>query len=312
MNEKPDLRILSLGAGVQSTALLIMAARGDIAPIDYAIFANPGWEGRRTYAHLDRLEREIARPAGIPIRRVSVGNVRDDALNPAHRFASMPLFIKNPDGSQGKARRQCTAEYKIRPIKEEVRRLLGAKPKKNGRPGSVPRGRWAEQLIGYSTDELDRAYDDKGNLKTGDVLYSRNSFPLLDLDMSRDHCQSLLDSYGFGDTPKSACIGCPFHTNPHWRLIREDPADWADAVDFDRSIRAGSARATDAGHQLRGEAYLHRSLLPLDVAPIDRDSFHVWAGRQGDVLQMLSIAEYEERLTAEQRDGLTGCSPYGC
>jgi 3'-phosphoadenosine 5'-phosphosulfate sulfotransferase (PAPS reductase)/FAD synthetase len=82
-------RLLSLGAGVQSTTLLILAARGDLEPLDGAVFADTGWEPAAVYRHLDRIEREIAIPAGIPIHRVSVGNIRDDALDPAHRFASM-------------------------------------------------------------------------------------------------------------------------------------------------------------------------------------------------------------------------------
>jgi hypothetical protein len=57
--------------------------------------------------------------------RVSNGHIRKDALDPAHRFASMPLFTLGPHGERGMARRQCTTEYKIRPIKAEVRRRLG-------------------------------------------------------------------------------------------------------------------------------------------------------------------------------------------
>ena len=49
-------RYLSLGAGVQSSTALLLAARGDIAPFDAAIFADTGWEPAAVYAHLDRLE----------------------------------------------------------------------------------------------------------------------------------------------------------------------------------------------------------------------------------------------------------------
>ncbi|UVF61159.1 hypothetical protein SEA_AOKA_36 [Arthrobacter phage Aoka] len=342
MTADPALRILSLGAGVQSSALLILAARGDLPPLDAAIFSDTGWEPAAVYEHLARLEEEVAKPAGIPIYRVTAGNIRADALDPAHRFASMPLFTKGPcqrcketgmyrgrgaDGrftrvrctnckgtgtAEGITRRQCTSEYKLKPIKQKTRELLGAQPKPNGVPGRVPKGRFAEQWIGISTDERDRALDEDGELKTGDVLYSRNRYPLLELGFDRALCRSLLDSHGFGKTPKSACIGCPFHTNAHWRMIRENPADWADAVDFDARIRGGGARANANGSALRGEAFLHRSMVPLAEAPIERDSFKVWAGRQGDVLQMLSVAEYEEKLSAEDRDGLTGCSPFSC
>jgi 3'-phosphoadenosine 5'-phosphosulfate sulfotransferase (PAPS reductase)/FAD synthetase len=106
--DKPTLRVLSLGAGVQSTTVALLSASGVLPRLDAAIFADTGWEPAAVYAHLDRLEREALIPAGIPLYRVSVGNIRNDALNPEHRFASMPLFVKNPDGGDGMTRRQCT------------------------------------------------------------------------------------------------------------------------------------------------------------------------------------------------------------
>src|SRR5688572_32281679 len=47
--------ILSLGAGVQSTALALLAARGELPLPEAAIFADTGWESAVTYAHLDWL-----------------------------------------------------------------------------------------------------------------------------------------------------------------------------------------------------------------------------------------------------------------
>lgn len=168
-SDEPKLRVLSLGAGVQSTTLLMLSAEGRLPKLDAAIFADTGWEPTAVYEHLDRLEREIAQPAGIPIYRVQTGNIRNDALDPAHRFASMPLFVKNQDGGDGMTRRQCSAEYKIKPIKAQVRQLLGYP-----HPTPVPKGMYAEQWIGISRDEFGRARD-------ADVLYARNTFPLLDL-----------------------------------------------------------------------------------------------------------------------------------
>lgn len=98
------IRTLSLGAGVQSTALLALAADGVIDTFDAAIFSDTGWEPAEVYNHLDRIVAEIAEPAGIPVHRVSNGNIRDDALDPTHRFASMPLFTVNDDGTHGMAR----------------------------------------------------------------------------------------------------------------------------------------------------------------------------------------------------------------
>lgn len=120
----PALRLLSLGAGVQSTTVLLLAREGEIPRFDMALFADTGWEPRAVYTNLDRL---TAHPEnnGIPVRRVSAGNIRTDALDPEHRFVSMPLHTLNPDGTRGLARRQCTSEYKIIPLKRAARELLG-------------------------------------------------------------------------------------------------------------------------------------------------------------------------------------------
>ena len=63
-------RVLSLGAGVQSTVLaLMMTAQRRIPPVlercgycrpDFAIFADTGWEPRSVYRHLDWLRSELS------------------------------------------------------------------------------------------------------------------------------------------------------------------------------------------------------------------------------------------------------------
>jgi hypothetical protein len=191
-----------------------------------------------------------------------------------------------------------TAEYKLRPIMEQVRRLLGAKPKRNGRPGTVPRGRWAQQWIGISADEADRALTNRS------TQYARARFPLLEPrigdGLTRDACQAINRANGFGEVAKSACIGCPFHSNAQWRDLRDNhPSEWADAVSFDHAIRHGSARALAAGKPLRGQMFLHRSRVPLDLAPIDHVTSREWAARQGN---LFDPAETEPRA----------CSPFGC
>lgn len=294
----PALRVLSLGAGVQSTTLALLAVEGKLPKPDAAIFADTGWEPAGVYAHLDRLT-PVMVAAGIPVFRVSSGNIRADALNPAHRFASMPLYILNRDGTPGMERRQCTSEYKIKPIKVKVRELLGYP-----HPKPVPKGVYAEQWIGFSTDEVGRVRD------TLDVKYTRPRHPLLELGMSRKDCQRWLAVRGW-TTQKSACIGCPFHGNRQWRTLRDtDPAGWADAVDFDAQIRAGNARASANGRPLLGTAYLHRSRLPLSVAPIDRVTRREQADRQTDLLD--TLADIVGGYDPDEDDDLDGCNPYGC
>ncbi|WP_433229941.1 hypothetical protein ACQP2H_30405 [Micromonospora sp. CA-248260] len=248
----PTHRYLSLGAGVQSTTLLLLAAQGTIPGFDAAIFADTGWEPAAVYRHLDRLT-SIAHTAGIEVARVSTGDIRADALDPEHRFASMPLFTLGPNGERGMARRQCTSEYKIKPIKAEVRRRLGYP-----HPTRVPAGLRARMAIGISLDEIGRARD-------SDVSYMRNVFLLLDLGWRRTDCLRYLAEQDLGDTPKSSCVGCPFHDDGFWADLRANsPAEWADAVAFDRAIRHGSAKANADGHPLRGQFFLHRARMPLD------------------------------------------------
>jgi len=284
--DAPALVLVSLGAGVQSTTLVLLAVEGALPKPDAAIFADTGWEPAGVYEHLDRLAGVLA-DAGIPLHRVSSGDLRADAIDPTHRFASVPYFIRNADGSEGMGRRQCTSEYKLKPIKAKVRELLGYP-----HPRPVPCGVYAEQWIGFSVDEMHRIRD------TLDVQYVHPRHPLLELGMSRKDCRRWLTSRGWGDTTKSACIGCPFHGNRQWRELRDrHPEEWADAVDFDKRIRGGGAH----GLPLDGHAFLHRSRVPLDLAPIDRVTRPEWAARQGDL----------DDLLAEQGDP-DGCSPYGC
>ena len=150
------LRVLNLGAGVQSTTLFLMSCEGELPRVDHAIFADTGWEPASVYKHLEWLTIK-AEEAGIPLHRVSNGNIRSDALvsqvrgktTNGVRYASMPLFTKHPDsGSRGMIRRQCTREYKIEPIERFIRReLLGLAPRERAPAGAV------EQWFGISFDE---------------------------------------------------------------------------------------------------------------------------------------------------------------
>ncbi|MFD9793356.1 hypothetical protein ACFWXK_20685 [Streptomyces sp. NPDC059070] len=270
--------------------MLCLAADDTLPKIDYAVFADTGWEPKAVYQHLDRLEKEIAKPAGIPILRVSSGNIRNDALDPSHRFASMPLYILNRDGKQGMTRRQCTGEYKIKPIKKKIRELLGYP-----HPVRVPKGVFVEQWVGISVDEFHRAKD-------SGVQYMRNLHPLIEMNWSRSDCVRYLTSLGLADTPKSSCLGCTYHGNAQWRSIRDSsPEEWADVVAFDAAIRAGNARANATGNPLLGQAFLHRSRVPLSEAPIDHVTAAEWAALQPE----LDADDMESGV-------LDGCSPWSC
>ncbi|WP_220183383.1 hypothetical protein [Sphaerisporangium album] len=262
----------------------------EIPRYDAVIFADTQFEPDAVYKHLEKLQ-EIAHAADIPFIRISAGNIRHDALKPSGHYATMPLHILGDQGGRGMLRRQCTDEYKVKPIRRSVRAVLGA-PIEDGHVGKVPAGRYAMQHIGFSFDEERRVRDEPPG------AYNELEYPLIRLRMTRQDCMDMLAQYGLENTPKSACIGCPFSGNSRWRAMRDtQPDDWAAAVEFDEQIRHGHPAA---GVALKGRAFVHRSRVALAQADIDRVTAHEWRGRQGEI----SLARYEEEPP--------GCSPYGC
>lgn len=237
------VRVISLGAGVQSSTLALMAAHGEIGHVDCAIFSDTKWEPAAVYEHLRWLGSGNVLP--FPIYQVSAGDIRADlvaSLNTTgQRFASIPFFIDTGAAKEGRGPRQCTKEYKPEPIKRKIRELIG--------PGHGAR---AKVLIGISTDEAHR-------MKPSQVGYIENEWPLIDKRMSRWDCLQWLRRHGYPEPPKSSCIGCPFHPNAHWRDMKiNTPEEFTDAVEVDRLIRNGGS-----SKGLRGQQYMHRSLKPL-------------------------------------------------
>ena len=53
---EPTLRVLSLGAGVQSSTILLMMMNEEIKPADVCIFADTGNEPKEVYEHLEKLK----------------------------------------------------------------------------------------------------------------------------------------------------------------------------------------------------------------------------------------------------------------
>lgn len=229
------LRVVSLGAGVQSTTMVLMAACGELEVPDCVIFADTGWEPVAVYRHLERLEKALP----FPLYRVSAGSLRDDVIaggsQRAKRFSAIPWFHLNDDGSVGLGKRQCTSHYKIEPIHRKITQLQGGKYPKRG----------TELWMGISTNEAIR-------MKPSRVQYIVNRWPLIEKRMNRGDCRAWLERHGWS-APRSACIGCPFRSDEEWRMLTDH--EMADAIEVDEAIR----------HQprFRGEQYAHRSCKPL-------------------------------------------------
>jgi len=172
------------------------------------------------------------------------------------RWGSMPLFVLGPNGERGQIRRQCTYEYKIRPIEKCLRRdILGLKPRER-----APKEVVVRQWRGISRDEWQR-------VRKSDHKWMVTWHPLVERRITRLMCHDWLREHGFPDAPRSACIGCPYHSNREWRRLKdESPEEWQDAVEFDRAIR-------DCGG-MRGKVFLHADRVPLDEVDLStREDF---------------------------------------
>lgn len=254
---QPTLRVLSLGAGIDSTTLLLMSEAGALPTLDCAIFADTQAEPRHVYETLEYLTQHCT----IPIYRVSAGNLREDILEAAHTperrtagHSGQPPFWVTTAERGGMLWRKCTQDYKIVPIRQKIRELLGVK-----RTGRLPKGLHVEQWIGFTIDDLGRTF-------CSDVQWITNVFPLiLPQQMRRRDCITWLLKHGHPVPDKSACTFCPYHSNTYWRTMRDErPQEWQETVAFERHLQAGRLPG------VRGQVFLHPSMVSLDQAVIDQ------------------------------------------
>lgn len=234
--------IISLGAGVQSSTMALMAAAGVIVPMpECAIFADTQAEPASVYEHLKWLESVLP----FPVHRVTAGNLKEQiiaATRGARRMDARPPFFT---AGGGMLRRQCTQDYKLIPITRQVRALLGLKRGARG-----PREPVVCQWIGISFDEATR-------MKPSRLTYVEHRWPLVEMQFTRAECLAYLAERAFPTPPKSACTFCPYHDNALWRDMKaNDPAS--------RAIRHGVGKRKDGRPSSSAEWFLHASRQPLE------------------------------------------------
>lgn len=253
---KSEHHVLSLGAGVQSTALYLMFLAGEIQPqIHCAIFADTGDEPKAVYEHLrwlDALE-------GPPIWVRSKGRLSEHLVRGVNstggRFASIPAFTTTGNGRTGRTRRQCSKEYKIEVIERTIRReVCGLLPRR-----TTPRSTVVHQYFGISLDESSRATRIYERFATGETRFQPH-FPLIKKGMTRADCKSWLADRVPHEVPRSACVYCPFHSDAEWLAVKAVPEDWALAVRVDQALRTTGAIVN---RQMDQTMFLHRSCKPL-------------------------------------------------
>ena len=244
----PAIRYLSLGWGVQSFTLAAMVALGDLEGLDVAVHADTTHESQKTYDFAARwtpwLESHGLQVVTVQSKRTAVREPNSGKAE-SQDSVYLPAFtLAHQDGRRGQVKRQCTDNWKIRPLRAYVKTLL---PEARPYPGAV------ECWQGISLDEWHR-------MRTADVKYVLNRYPLVEMLMSRQDCIEYLERAGLEVPPKSACVFCPFHSLSYWRDMRQTgESDWEYAIAVDKVIR--NARA-HVGFDL----FVHPARVPLELA----------------------------------------------
>lgn len=243
-DQSKALRVISYGGGVQSTALLVLAAQRRVEfPI--FLFANVGDDSEHpaTLDYVRNVARAYAERNEIELhelkRRRRNGSTETlwERLNRPD-LRSIPIPIRMANGAPG--RRSCTSDFKIKVINRWLREH-GATV---NRPAVVG--------IGISVDEIHRANKRRAE------RYEDIKYPLLDLGFRRDDCVRIIKEAGLPVPPKSACFFCPFRTMEAWRRQRRDEPEL-----FQRSIQLEATLNERRAMLGRDAAYLTRRGRPL-------------------------------------------------
>ncbi|MEU6015088.1 phosphoadenosine phosphosulfate reductase [Streptomyces sp. NPDC058316] len=246
------MRVISFGGGVQSTALLVLAAQGHI---DYStfLFANVGDDSEHpsTLAYIRDVAVPYAAGAGLDLQQLH-RHRRDGAMETLWQrlnrpdTRSIPIPVRMANGAPG--RRSCTADFKIK--------VIGRWLREHGATVQDP----ATVGIGISLDEIHRA--NRRRKEPHEAI----EYPLLDLGLRRSDCEHIIAEAGLPVPPKSACFFCPFRTVEAWKQQRRnEPELFAKSVQLEATL---NVRREAIG---RDAAYLTRFGLPLaDAIPADQ------------------------------------------
>jgi len=213
-------RVLSLGGGVQSSAMIYMVEDGLIEKPDLVIFSDTGSEKPETIELIKNQLEPLLNKLGIEFRMARSHLGRLDEYYKSKSAIPMIGF------------RHCTAKFKIRPIRRVIREYVG-----NGKGKQL-----AEAWLGITTDEDQRA-------GKSEVKWIQNRFPLLEIGWSRQDCLDYLETKKV-KVVKSGCFMCPYSSGAEWVNIKENYPDL-----WNRSLELEAAYFENRPHRTKGLRY---------------------------------------------------------
>lgn len=250
------LNVISLGAGKQSSYMLLQALEGKFKfKPDLAIISDTGCEPDYVYEYLDWLIDFVKLEYDFDIIVVSAGNILRDTLEYLNgdrsRVAQLPLRLEKGEnrtvideetgetdiiqGTTGMLMRQCTNDYKIAPLRRYLQKVRNK--------------RRVRLWIGISLEEMER-------MTKSNVNYIENYYPLIESRITIDQIVNWFKVNQHRTPGKSACLICPFHSDQYWRRFKKEfPAEFEKACHFDDQIRNYP--------KIKKKAYISKHLKPL-------------------------------------------------
>jgi len=191
--------VLSLGAGVNSTALLHLLIDKKM-PLDEVIFADTGAEKPETYEYIRERILTFLAQHGIAY---AVVRAKETLIERCVRGHTVP----------DRRYRWSTRDYKIRPIYKYLK----------------PRAP-VVCYLGIAADEPDRVKQEYR------VDWVERKWPLVEYGITRDGCETIIREHGWPLPVKSGCFFCPFTRLNDWRTLwKQHPELYAQAIQLEQN-----------------------------------------------------------------------------
>ncbi len=220
INEKSNntdyINVLSLGWGVQSVALALMAVNGELGRIDFAIFADTNFENEKTKEYIKKYKLYFI-CKGLRIVTVKNNGSNHQIYKKINKGfqVQIPAFTFNKENNvNGQIRRQCTYYWKIAPIRRYLQ--------------SIRSGKKINMFLGISLDEFLR-------MKDSNVKYINNVYPLVENRLSRNDCVNYIKKNNLDIPSKSSCWFCPFKSLSEWR--NSSDKEFQKAISLEKQIK---------------------------------------------------------------------------
>lgn len=235
------MRILSCGAGQQSTAFALMSCDNVLHPgkfplipiFDAILFCDLGGEREWVYRQVDFIKEQCMK-VGIPFYVLRNKNLKEDYMQNyrKNRVVTIPFWSVDENGKKGKMTRHCTIDYKIIQMQNFVRwELLGYRKGQRTKAEDVQAH---EMHIGFTAEEQQRIFDSKHKLFV-------NKFPMVEMGLTRADNYAYVKEYWGLETKGSACLFCPFHTNYFFYECKNSCLnDYKTITDFDGILEHGT------------------------------------------------------------------------